>query len=149
MSQLFATPSWAEVRGRLPRLVIGLILCGASFGLIVNAGLGLDPWDVLHEGVSDRTGIPIGTVSILVSFVVMLGWIPLRQRVGIGTILNAVLIGLTMDVVIPRLPVADTLPMQWAQLVLGLVVIGPGRSLRGSSTTTPKDQSTNLSVDQR
>jgi uncharacterized membrane protein YczE len=126
VSQLFAAPPWADVRGRLPRLVIGLILCGVAFALIVQSDLGLDPWDVLHQGLSDRTGLPIGTVSILVSFVVLLGWVPLRQRVGIGTLMNAVLIGLTMDVVIPRLPVADTAAMQWGQLVLGLIVIGPG-----------------------
>lgn len=126
MSRLFAVPPWAETRRRLPRLVIGLILCGIAFACIVEAELGLDPWDVLHEGVSDRTGISIGMVSILVGLVVVVGWIPLRQRLGIGTIANAILIGATMDVVIPLLPEADDALTRWSLLVVGLVVAGPG-----------------------
>ena len=126
MSRAFAIPPWAEVRRRLPRLVIGLVLCGIAFACIVRADLGLDPWDVLHQGVSDHTGIPIGTVSILVGVVVVLGWIPLRQRLGLGTITNAILIGATMDVVLPRLPHADDLATRWMLLGLGLVIVGPG-----------------------
>ncbi|MGN6693267.1 MAG: YczE/YyaS/YitT family protein [Aquihabitans sp.] len=126
MSRLIAIPPWQEVRRRLIPLVVGLVLCGVAFGCIVKADLGLDPWDVLHQGISDRTGIPIGTVSVLVSLVVIVGWIPLRQRLGLGTILNAVLIGLTMDVVIPRLPHPGTTAEQWGLLVAGLVLAGPG-----------------------
>jgi uncharacterized membrane protein YczE len=126
VSRLFAIPPWQEVRRRLIPLVIGLVLCGVAFGCIVKADLGLDPWDVLHQGISDRTGIPIGTVSVLVSLVVILGWIPLRQRLGLGTVLNAVLIGTTMDVVIPRLPHPGTASEQWGLLVAGLVLAGPG-----------------------
>lgn len=126
MSRLFAVPPWIEVRRRLLPLIAGLVLCGIAFGCIVQADLGLDPWDVLHQGISDRTGIPIGTVSVLVSFVVVLGWIPLRQRLGIGTILNAILIGATMDVVIPLLPDPSSTAQQWALLIAGLVIAGPG-----------------------
>ncbi len=126
MSRLFAIPPWAEVRRRLPRLVAGLVIFAIGLSLIVRADLGLDPWDVLHQGVSDRTGIPIGTVSVLISFLVMLGWIPLRQRLGLGTVLNAVLIGVVMDLVIPRLPDPVTAGPRWALLVVGLALCGPG-----------------------
>jgi uncharacterized membrane protein YczE len=126
VSRLFAVPPWSEVRRRLPRLITGLILCGIAFACIVRGDLGLDPWDVLHQGLSDKTGIPIGTVSVLVSCVVVLGWIPLRQRVGLGTVVNAVLIGVTMDIVIPLLPDPHDRATQWALLIAGLIIAGPG-----------------------
>lgn len=129
MSRLFAIPPRPEVRRRLPRLLVGLVLCGIAFGLTVRADLGLDPWDVLHQGLSDLTGISIGVVSVLVGLVVLLGWIPLRERIGLGTILNTLIIGTTMDVVLGLLPDARTLPVRWAMLLAGLVIAGPGIGL--------------------
>ncbi len=126
MSRLFAIPPWEEVRRRLVPLFAGLVICGVAFACIVQADLGLDPWDVLHQGVSDRTGIPIGTVSILVGVVVVLGWIPLRQRLGLGTVANAIVIGATMDIVLPHLPEADDLRTRWILLAIGLAIAGPG-----------------------
>jgi uncharacterized membrane protein YczE len=126
MSRLFAIPPWVDVRRRLLPLFVGLIICGVAFACIVAADLGLDPWDVLHQGISDRTGIPIGRVSVLVGLVVVLGWIPLRQRLGIGTVANAIVIGSTMDLVLPRLPEANDLRTQWALLLIGLAIAGPG-----------------------
>ena len=126
MSRLFAVPPWSEVRRRILPLVGGLVLCGIAFACIVEADLGLDPWDVLHQGVSDHTGIPIGTVSVLVGVVVVLAWIPLRQRLGLGTVLNALLIGLTMDLVLPRLPDPTSRAERWAYLLAGLAIVGPG-----------------------
>lgn len=126
MSRLFAIPPWGEVRRRLVPLFAGLVICGVAFACIVQADLGLDPWDVLHQGVSDRTGIPIGTVSILVGVVVVLGWIPLRQRLGLGTVANAIVIGATMDIVLPHLPEADDLRTRWILLAIGLAIAGPG-----------------------
>jgi uncharacterized membrane protein YczE len=126
VSRIFAIPPWPEVRRRLPPLFVGLILCGFAFACIVQADLGLDPWDVLHQGISDLTGIPIGMVSVLVGLVVVLGWIPLRQRLGIGTIANALIIGTTMDLVLPLLPEAGDPRTRWALLLTGLVVAGPG-----------------------
>ncbi|MCB1040135.1 MAG: hypothetical protein KDA94_11515, partial [Acidimicrobiales bacterium] len=124
--RLFAIPPWGEVRRRLVPLFAGLVICGVAFACIVQADLGLDPWDVLHQGVSDRTGIPIGTVSILVGVVVVLGWIPLRQRLGLGTVANAIVIGATMDIVLPHLPEADDLRTRWILLAIGLAIAGPG-----------------------
>lgn len=126
MSRIFAIPPWVETRRRLPRLLLGLALCGVAFGLIVQAGLGLDPWDVFHQGVSEHTGVPIGQVTVITGFVVLIGWIPLRERIGLGTVLNALIIGTVMDVVIGAVPEAETLPSRWALLLAGLLISGPG-----------------------
>lgn len=126
MSRLFAVPSGPEVRRRLPQLVGGLVLCGISFAFIVRAGLGLDPWDVLHQGLADHLGWSIGVVTMVVGALVLPGWIPLRERIGIGTVANVVIIGSVVDLVLPRLPVAGDRVTRWALLVAGLVLIGPG-----------------------
>ncbi|MCB1003401.1 MAG: hypothetical protein KDB35_04360, partial [Acidimicrobiales bacterium] len=121
--------AWPETRRRLPRLLLGLVLCGVGLSLLVRAELGLDPWDVFHQGVSDRTGIPIGRVTVLTSLVVMFGWIPLRQRLGLGTIANALIIGSTVDATLPLLPEVSSPAGRWALLVGGLVLVGPGIGL--------------------
>jgi len=126
VSRLFAIPPSHEIRRRIIPLLVGLVLCGIAFACIVQADLGLDPWNVLHQGVSDLTGISIGMVSVLVGLVVVIGWIPLRQRLGIGTLANALVIGSTMDIVIPVLPEAGDTRTQWILLLTGLVVAGPG-----------------------
>lgn len=114
---------------RLARCVIGLLVCGAGLTLIIHGDLGLAPWDVFHQGVSDRTGVPIGTVIVLVGLAVLLLWIPLRVRPGIGTFLNAVLIGVTVDVLDPRLPAPDQVPVQAAFMVGGVVLFGLGTGI--------------------
>ena len=125
--------TWAispsELGRRLPRLVLGLVLCGFGIALMINANLGLGPWDVLHQGISTITGIPIGTAAILVGVLLLLLWIPLRERPGIGTIANAILIGTTVDVTRLWLPEPD---MLWQQLVfvcVGAFLFGPGSGL--------------------
>jgi uncharacterized membrane protein YczE len=82
---------------RLARLFAGLIGFGLSLALMVRAGLGLGPWDVLHQGIARRLGVQLGWVTIAVSAVVLLAWIPLRQRPGFGTISNLVVVGLTVN----------------------------------------------------
>lgn len=129
MNRFVAIPNGAEVLGRLPRLLVGLVLCGTAFGLCVQAELGLDPWNVLHQGISDRTGISIGNVSILVGLAVLVGWIPLRERIGIGTVCNTLIIGLTMDQVMRVLPQAPSAAVQWTMLLSGLALAGPGIGL--------------------
>ena len=88
------------MRLRLVQLYGGLVLYGVSSSLLVLAGLGLDPWDVFHQGLSRTFGLAIGTWAIIVGVVVLLLWIPLRQRPGIGTLSNVILVGLTMNVVL-------------------------------------------------
>ena len=95
---MFRGHAAAVVLRRLPRLLLGLFLMATGISAMVRAELGLSPWDVLHQGISLHTGIPIGTVTILAGLVVMLAWIPLRERVGVGTVVNVILIGVLVDV---------------------------------------------------
>jgi uncharacterized membrane protein YczE len=118
-----------EVRRRVPRLVGAFALLGFAIGLTVRADLGLAPWDVLHQGISRHTGMPIGTVGILVGFVVLLAWIPLGERIGIGTLLNIVLIGVSIDLTLLVLPETTSVPWRWAELLVGTFLLGPGVAL--------------------
>jgi uncharacterized membrane protein YczE len=106
---------------RLLRLFAGLVLFGVSLGLMVRADLGLGPWDVFHQGVADRVGLSIGLVVNLTAVVVLLLWIPLRQRPGIGTVANVVVVGLVTDGTLWLLPDLDALAPRIALLVAGIV----------------------------
>lgn len=103
------------------QLVVGLVLYGATMALMVRSGLGLDPWDVLHEGVADLSGMSFGTVTIIVGALVLLAWIPLRQRPGVGTVANVVVIGLAADATLWLLPEPEHLALRVAFLVVGIV----------------------------
>ena len=109
---------------RLIQLLGGLLLFGASLALLVRSRLGLDPWDVFHQGLAVQSGIPIGTVTILVGAVVLLLWIPLGQRPGIGTIANVILVGLSLDATLAVLPAPTDLGVRWVYLVAGIVLNG-------------------------
>ncbi|HEX4821953.1 MAG TPA: hypothetical protein VFV00_17245 [Acidimicrobiales bacterium] len=111
---------------RLTRLVFGLLLCGTGVALMIDADLGLAPWDVLHQGVSIHTGIPIGTVAILVGIVVLLAWLPLHERYGVGTLLNVVFIGTTIDVLLAVLPDHPPIGVRVTFLLVGTFLFGPG-----------------------
>src|SRR5918996_1405206 len=82
---------------RVTQLGLGLVLYGASIAAMLSAGLGVDSWDVLHQGLSQRTGISFGWVVNGASLLVLLAWIPLRQRPGLGTVANALVVGLVAD----------------------------------------------------
>lgn len=109
---------------RLIQLVAGLILFGVSLALLVWSDLGLDPWDVLHQGLANRSGIPIGTVTILVGAVVLVLWVPLGQRPGIGTIANVILVGLALDGTLALAPAPTDLGVRWVCLVAGILLNG-------------------------
>ena len=109
---------------RLFQLVVGLALFGIGIGLMVQADLGLAPWDVLHQGLSRQFGLSIGTWVILVSVVVLLAWIPLREPFGIGTILNAIIIGVMLDVTAAVVPLAEETWLQWVMLLFGIGLVG-------------------------
>jgi uncharacterized membrane protein YczE len=109
---------------RLVQLYIGLWLYGTSGALQVRARLGLDPWDVLHQGLANHLGLQIGTVVIIVGAAVLLLWIPLRQWPGVGTISNVVLVGLAMNVTLDVVPHTSALDVRIAELGGGIVLCG-------------------------
>lgn len=110
--------------GRLVRLLTGLVLFGVSVALMVRADLGLASWDVLHQGLAERTGLPLGQVVNLVAVVVLLLWIPLRQRPGVGTLANAVVVGFTADAALAVLPPVTPVAGQIGLLVAGILLNG-------------------------
>jgi uncharacterized membrane protein YczE len=114
---------------RIVRCVVGLALFGAGIALIIDADLGAAPWDVFHTGVSDLTGVPVGTVIILTGAALLLLWIPLREQPGLGTVLNAVEIGLVVDLVLPIVPEPDQLALRLVMMFGGVAVIGLGSAL--------------------
>jgi uncharacterized membrane protein YczE len=109
---------------RLVQLYAGLLLYGISSSLLVLAGLGLDPWDVFHQGLSRTFGLAIGTWAIIVGVAVLLLWIPLRQRPGIGTVSNVILVGLTMNVVLGHVHAPHAMAARIACLVCGVFLNG-------------------------
>jgi len=113
--------------GLLPRLIqlyVGLVSYGVSSALLVRSRLGLDPWDVLHQGIAEHLHVAIGTVTDLVGLVVLVGWIPLRQRPGLGTISNVILIGLSMNVALDRIPHTSPLGLRVAEMFGGILLCG-------------------------
>jgi uncharacterized membrane protein YczE len=110
---------------RFAQLLAGLVGYGVTASMLVLAGLGLDPWDVFHQGMSRTVGLGIGTWAVIASVLVLVcGWIPLRQRPGVGTVLNALMVGLVMDVILAAVHPPHVLWARIALLVGG--VIGNG-----------------------
>jgi uncharacterized membrane protein YczE len=114
---------------RLIRLTGGLSLFGISIALMVRAGLGLPAWDVLHQGLAQRTGLSFGLVVNAVAAVVLLLWIPLRQRPGLGTVANVVVVGLAADATLAVLPPTGSLPVRIGLLLSGVVLNGVATGL--------------------
>lgn len=114
---------------RFGRVVVGLALFGLGISMFIASELGAAPWDVFHLGVSEVTGIPVGVVIEIVGFVLLLAWIPLRQRLGWATLLNAVEIGLVVLVILDHLPTSERLVPRVAYLAAGLVCVGVGTGL--------------------
>ncbi|MGY0022514.1 membrane protein YczE [Streptomyces sp. YJ-C3] len=114
---------------RLVQLYVGLVLYGTSDALLVQAGLGLEPWGVLHQGLSELSGISIGVVSIIIGALVLLLWIPMRQRPGLGTVSNVFLVGLAMDATIALVPAPGAYAVRIPMLVAGVVLNGVATGL--------------------
>ncbi|MEU2227582.1 hypothetical protein [Streptomyces sp. NPDC018347] len=114
---------------RLTQLYAGLALYGASSALLVAAGLGLEPWNVLHQGLAELTGLSIGAVSIVVGAAVLLLWVPLRQRPGLGTVSNVFVVGLALDGTLALLPEARSLAVRVPLLLAGIVLNGAATGL--------------------
>jgi uncharacterized membrane protein YczE len=109
---------------RLPQLVIGLMLYGVSMAMMVRGGLGLNPWDVFHAGLTTRAPMSFGEITIIVGALVLLLWIPLRQWPGLGTIANVFVIGVSVDAALSLIPTLTTLAPRAALLVGGVVLNG-------------------------
>ena len=126
---------------RLAQILPGLWLFGMGEAAIVHAELGNSPWTVLAEGTAKHTPLSIGVATVAISFAVLLVWIPLRQRPGIGTVLNAVLIGVAIDATLPWLPGPGGWLAQAAFVAagIGLVGIGSGLYLTARLGPGPRD----------
>ncbi len=122
-------------------LIVGLIIFGAGDAVLISARLGNTPWTVLAEGIAENLDLSIGKSTFLVSFLVLLIWIPLREKPGIGTILNAILIAATIEFLLPILPTPETFSLQIIQVLVGivLVAIGSGLYLTANLGPGPRD----------
>lgn len=109
---------------RLIQLFLGLSLYGASMALMLRAALGLDPWDVFHQGLATHVGLSFGMLVNLVGAVVLVLWIPLRQRPGVGTIANVLVIGTVVDLTMTVLPAVDDMTVRAFLLGSGVVLNG-------------------------
>lgn len=124
------TPSrWVPTPLSFARLMLGLALFGAGEALLLWSALGNTPWTVLAEGVEVQTALSVGAATVLISFVVLALWIPLRQRPGLGTLANAVVVGLTIDVVLAALGSEPELGARMAAMLGGVAVVALGSGL--------------------
>lgn len=108
---------------RFAKLNLGLFIYGIGIAMMVHASIGVAPWDVLAQGISKQTGITFGQATIAVSVMVLLSWIPLRVKPGIGSILNGLLLGVYADLILPLLPALDGYLQQLGLFLAGLLVI--------------------------
>jgi uncharacterized membrane protein YczE len=109
---------------RLVQLFTGLVVYGLSMALLIRSGLGNMPWDVLHQGIARHLHVSIGTVAIAAGAVILLGWLPLREKPGIGTVSNVLVIGVSVDAALAVVPVTGWLPLQVALATAGVLLNG-------------------------
>lgn len=121
---LFPRPR--DLLTRMPRLLVGITLLGGGIALMLWAKLGLSPWDVLHQGIASQLGLSVGTVVIGLGALILLTWIPLHQRFGIGTIVNTLVVGVILDAVFDALPAPHALWVRTACMLGGVVCVGVG-----------------------
>ena len=110
-------------------LVLGLWIFGTGEAVLIAAGIGVSPWTVLAQGITEQTSFTVGEATFIVSVCVLLLWIPLRETPGIGTILNAILIALSIDVMAPFIPEQENLPNAIVQSAFGVMMVGIGSAL--------------------
>jgi uncharacterized membrane protein YczE len=117
-------PVTSDPARRIPQLLAGLALYGTSMAMQIRGALGLNPWDVLHEGLAEQTPLSFGLITAVTGVVVLLLWIPLRQRPGVGTVANVLVIAVAVDVALALLPAPAGLPARIALMVGGIVLNG-------------------------
>ena len=119
--------SWAPAAPRarrLGQLYAGLLLFGISDAMLLLGGLGVDPWDVFHQGLSRRIGLGVGTWALIVGACVLILWVPLRQRPGLGTVSNVFVVGLTIDAMLDAFRTPHALAARWALMLGGVLLNG-------------------------
>lgn len=121
---MFIPVSGLNLPRRLVQLSVGLVLFGVGIAMMLQSNQGLPPWDVLHQGLAAQFGLTVGIWSIIVSVVVLAAWIPLRERYGIGTLLNAIIIGVVIDLAALVVPAPDGLGWQLTMNLAGILLIG-------------------------
>ena len=107
-------------------LILGLVLFGLGETLLITANVGVSPWTVLAQGISVKTGYSIGITTFIVSISVLFLWIPLKQKPGIGTILNTIIISVVIEASLPYLPSPELLALQILQVIIGVLIVGLG-----------------------
>ena len=122
---------------RLIRCVLGLALFAVGISLQMNANIGAPPWDVFHQGVANQTDITIGKIIVVTGCFLLLLWIPLKQKPGLGTILNALEIGLVADIALGVIPEPSSIFIQVPMALLGIVVVAIGSGLYIGSALGP------------
>ena len=120
---------WRATPRQLAILLAGLWLFGTGEALLVESELGNSPWTVLAEGVSEQTGLDIGTATVAISFAVLAMWIPLRERPGLGTIANAIVVGVAIGVTVELVPSTDELPLRAGEVIVGIAIVAIGSGL--------------------
>jgi uncharacterized membrane protein YczE len=107
-------------------LVVGLVIFGIGEALMIASSVGVSPWTVLAQGITNITGWSVGLATFVVSFIVLLVWVPLRQTPGIGTVLNIIIISVVLDLALPFLPQFESLTLRVAEAAVGVIVTGIG-----------------------
>lgn len=120
---------WRPTPGQLATLLAGLWLFGIGEALLLDSQLGNSPWTVLAEGAGDQTGVGVGAATVAISFVVLAAWIPLRERPGIGTIANAIVIGISIGVTAALVPDTDATALRAAEVAAGIAITALGSGL--------------------
>jgi uncharacterized membrane protein YczE len=128
---------WRPTPARLVRLLVGLVVFGAGDALLVASLLGNSPWTVFAQGVAVQTPLSIGAATIVTSFVLLLLWIPLGQKPGLGTVLNAVVVGLAIDATLLVLPDSAPLAVRGIEVLAGIGLVGIGSGLYLSTVLGP------------
>lgn len=130
-------PTVSDLRRRLPPSIAGMMVIGAAIAASLRAELGLAPWDVLHEGLAEVTGWPFGPLVILVGVVVLLAWVPLGQRIGIGTLINVVVVGPSVNLFLLLIPATEAMPLRVVYFVVAVALFGIGGGLYIGSALGP------------
>jgi uncharacterized membrane protein YczE len=128
---------WRPTPQQLAQVVFGLWLFGMGDALVVASELGNSPWTVLAEGVAKHTPLTIGSATFVIGGLVLLCWIPLRERPGLGTVLNGIVIGAAIDATLSLVPTLEAIEVRWVALLVGIALVGVGSGFYLSAALGP------------